>query len=255
MSLGNPCPICKRYGSLTFEDVLPTWQRKVALAMSLPDVSNQAPARLKLRICRDCNGRLGRVFEHSVAPLMTPMIKGESIILSKRSQTLISAWAVKTHILLLYALQERNNPVLREPMIAMIRKLLDQPLPPVQSSVRLCRTSLKAQNPADFSRLSDLVPENRPLVGSYEVSWIGTLGIETLIGHQATLLPFIADCDGMAKRFVRIWPPQVGQITWPCTEIVTQGELLALRAAWAERTPSWEPPPVDHTWNLLPKQA
>ena len=58
------------------------------------------------RVCRACNSGWMSLLEERTRPLLTPMIKGEGILLGPEVQHLVSAWVAKTAMVLEYAHKE-----------------------------------------------------------------------------------------------------------------------------------------------------
>lgn len=248
------CPLCTASGRTTAEDVLPIWVRRTLLGIVGLEADQQAPARLTLRICQSCNGRLGAVFENIAAPILKPMMTRQSVSLTPAQQKIVASWLLKTTLLHLFAVQARHDVILADPMRSMLLRLIDDPTPPPGTSIRICRVATRVEEQPAKIELADLLPDERPLVGYYNVSWQGAVGFEVLVGDPLTLRPFIIASDRSGVRFIRLWPPRASRrsqvLTWPPKAVVGQEELLAVRSAWASRTPSWEPPPIEHSWEL-----
>lgn len=101
MNLPEPCPICGTQRPRNDEDVLPIWARTFLLESVPRDGTWEFPARVKIRICVECNTQVAKVYEASTAPLLKPMIAGQTVIgLTPRQQSLIGRWCIKTVLLL-----------------------------------------------------------------------------------------------------------------------------------------------------------
>lgn len=89
------CALCGNHAELLEqEDIFPTWARnelKAALADS--PIDGQWPPRVVLRACADCNRGLGREFEDPAAPVLKPLARGETKLLSRSEMATIAAWA------------------------------------------------------------------------------------------------------------------------------------------------------------------
>src|ERR1700729_539014 len=91
------CPICGNRNANSSEDVLPKWARRQIRAFgSYP--KNQLPSIL-MPMCEICNRSFGRLYENDAAPILGPMISGESRCLSSADQEIIGCWIIKTTLL------------------------------------------------------------------------------------------------------------------------------------------------------------
>jgi hypothetical protein len=107
------CAFCGSSGPLTKEDAWPRWLNKafpkpppgVALDISLDGEAITRASRRTVTgyntarvpgFCRNCNNGWMSQLEHSAAPLLLPMIRGEHVTLDASEQALIAAWVTKT---------------------------------------------------------------------------------------------------------------------------------------------------------------
>lgn len=75
-------------------------------------------------VCVKCNGGWMQDLEDAAKPILTPMIKGESIDLSPEMQQVVSAWAVKTACA---AELPQTHPVIDSSYYIEIGRLQDRP--------------------------------------------------------------------------------------------------------------------------------
>lgn len=121
------CVFCGRR-PVTKEHVLPLWAARVAtsipraldqdlriIAGSIGDKKrswrfpNNADFNLTVkRVCKFCNEGWMNEIERNAMPFLRPMIEGERILLDRKAQTAVSAWAAKTAVMARYA----HNPPL-----------------------------------------------------------------------------------------------------------------------------------------------
>lgn len=241
--LHRVCPLCLLGGKLTSEDINPMWIRRQLIGSA-----EQAPPRLTIRICQSCNAAMGRALEDPVSRLMRGVIADNPREFSSEDQHVLARWIVKTTMLHHLAVQARQDSMLA-PVVRnlVLRSVQGGPLPE-GVSIRACRVAVGDTDGLVANR--DLTIHARPLVGMYAVSWIGAFGFEFLLGDPKTLRDYEAEVDAKYETFARLWPLTRHEVALPPPEPHHPEELMRLRAAWAERTPSWEPPPFEYAVDL-----
>jgi len=181
------------------------------------------PPRIKIRICAECNSQMGKVYEESTAPILKPLIAGQSFTgLTPRSQSLIGRWCIKT-IMLLHMKHAmtlgKYHKVDGDSLLRMNRG----GLPPDASSVRIARYMSATADGAPGEALRGSLEGAQPLV-SCSYGSIGHLAIEVLSGSQMAILDF-TDRTQHDERFVRVWPPRMKSVDFAPEESLTQDDI------------------------------
>jgi hypothetical protein len=231
------CPLCLTNPANTREDVLPQWARKRIRKLGVYK-GNQVPSVL-LPLCGDCNSAFGRRYENETAPILGPMIDGESRRLSPSDQEVIARWIIKT--LLVGALDPAMPapPAQREQIRRLCCEMRDHGRPPHQSFVRLAAFDpaqpVNANGHDDLHRTGYL-----PTLLVRATQHMGHVAWEAAIGVPRELERFVASCQDN-ESLVRIWPPQLVAVQWPPPVKLVYRDILSLRLAWNERR--WPPSP------------
>ena len=239
------CPVCSDLRPTTKEDIIPKWARKVY--KDLGSWPGGVPSELML-MCSPCNKRLGQRFENYAAPLMSPMLRGEPVVLSAADQGFIAGWLAKTTLL---SWLRSNHPVDQLELIrAAVRSVIDRRVPPGASFVRIGLV-----DPADWAgppHEHAWEPGPLPPVFLFSVSSLVSLTWELVIGDPDVIDPFIIATPDSDWN-VRIWPPQIGGISWPPPNRHSFADMADRRAAYEAME---HPPPktwerhegTDHPW-------
>lgn len=231
-----PCRLCLRTRKLNDEDVLATWARKFTLRMFRED-GQANPPRIKLRICTECNARMGRRYEDVAAPLIKPLMLGQEVSLTVQEQADISRWVIKTTLLLNVKERIRSGrdyETIRQLLAAMI----EVDVPPPGCSVRIGRFPAEEDDPPDVAaNLAEILPGGPPSTILFcAVASFGQLGIDVVMTNPADLVDFIARTE-TSDRLVRIWPPTVQGAEFPPMHLLTRADATALREAFRDRMP------------------
>jgi hypothetical protein len=231
------CPLCLVNRADTREDVLPKWARRRLRKLGTYK-GNQLPSVL-LPLCHDCNGTLGKRFENETAPILGPMMDGNSRVLSPSDQELIGSWIVKTLLLGSLAPDVPALPAQREQIRRMCCEMRDRGTPPHQSFVRLA--AFDRDQPVDALGHGDLNrPGYLPTAIARATQFMGHVAWEVVIAPPTELERFVASCPD-SDALTRIWPPQLTTINWPSRTKLVLRDILTLRIAWNERC--WPPSP------------
>ena len=240
---GEPmmCHLCivKRAG--TKEDIIPKWARK--RLNTLGEWANGYPTSVLIPLCSECNGAFGERFENRAAPLMGAMMVGEARELQMADQSLIARWIWKTSLLWTLAggqLKEGPLSYAREALTHM--KVNDSM--PRSGFVRIGTLDPQRMYSTPWSmmpphpRFYFHSPGELPQYHWYDVGTLGWIMWEAVIGDPKDMEQFINTRLG-GEPLVRIWPVDVGAVSWP-TSSLTLTDVEALRRAW--RVGRWPPP-------------
>jgi hypothetical protein len=235
------CPVCLENPADTREDIMPQWGRKRIRTLGVY-VGDRVPSIL-MPMCQDCNSKFGRRYENETAPILGPMMDGESRLLSTADQEIIGRWIIKTGLLVALNQATTGSPE-RERIRGYCCVMRDHGTPPHQSFVRL--GAFDRDRPIDAGGHSNLHRSGYlPTVQVRGTNISGHVAWEAAIGQPSELEPFIAACvdnDSLAL----IWPPRLRPVAWPPPVKLTYRDVLTLKLAWNERR--WPPSSDD----LLP---
>lgn len=206
---------------------MPTWTRKL-LWENLPrDGTWELPPRITIRICVDCNARMGKLYEDTTAPLLKPMITGLDIIgLSPRNQTLVGRWCIKT-ALLFHMKQAMELDQFHQEDADVLHRMNQGGPAPDTSSVRIAKFMSQGTDEKPGEPYRGSLVGAQPLT-SIGYSQIGHLAIEVISGHREPLLDFIRRTED-DKRFVRMWPPSVKSVDFAPEGFLTQSDFNVMR--------------------------
>jgi hypothetical protein len=230
------CPVCLENPADTREDIMPQWARKRLRKLGIY-VGDRVPSIL-MPMCRDCNGKFGQRYENETAPILGPMMDGESRLLSTTDQEIIGRWIIKTGLLVGLSQAAAGSPE-RERIRRFCCVMRDHGTPPHQSFVRL--GAFDRDQPIDAEGHGNLHRTGYlPTVHVRGTNVSGHVAWEAAIGEPSELERFVASCadnDSLA----RIWPPQLTDVVWPPPVKLTYRDVLTLKLAWNER--QWPPSP------------
>jgi len=237
------CPICGSQRKLTDEDIVPTWARKYLIGLAPFGPRDQRPSRITMRICITCNSRMAKVFEDRCSSLIKPMLDGSQVCLSHREQSQISAWIVKTSLLITAMGLPRDAPD-RDRSLALVRHLIDERIPPAQTLVRLFLHSM-----ADEEVATGHVPSEAlaPPTAFFSISSVGSLGWEMAIGPTLPILEYQSRTSGR-QGFVQVWPPVNRQVFWPPATPIGTADIKRLRSAYLSSSRPGIASPVIRQW-------
>ena len=248
------CPICRGASPLTDEDIAPQWARRHLIEL-LGVEPRKAPPRIKVRICRACNGRLGRLFEQNASALLRPVFEGRQIRWDMNQQVAVGAWVTKTALLgcLAGALHpEATGPLTSHSLEAARRSIIDMmctKLPPVQTAVFLGRLGHPSEAHSDA--VGPLLPEQGlPPFSLFSCSTMGGLVWEMVLGTDENVLPYVSWADRERVALKRVWPPVSGSFDWPPDVPLTASALTVIRQGYLAAAKPGVPAPWRRTWRL-----
>lgn len=239
------CPLCRRQGKLTDEDVMPLWLRRAILAQWGEELAErkQLPPKMILRVCLTCNQLMARRFEAPSAPLIKPLVQAAPSRLTPRDRVLIARWFIKTGLLL--DLRQETRPRMQDFLRFLLAHLLfGDGNPPPGTSIRVgaCDVILDRptlvpytavdEHPGDVSYLLEGHPLPTTVLGT--VGNFGRLAFEVQLGVPGQGVESFVQSVQRNDALLRIWPPNVGgDVDWPPGRTLRQDELRDLKAAWA----------------------
>lgn len=224
MSARQACVLCGQDRELTFEDISPSWMRRVSSTLRGPGGEVNKGPRHRIRICRVCNEAMGRSIEQPAADVMSPLIAGGGANLERRDLVAISTWITKHTLLSIYADtpedawgKELNLELLRDFYRGFGR------FPP-NTVIRIGHLG----NGADHYT-GNLLPPRMPRFAWFSVSRSGYLIWDIYIG----LDPFGAFAQWTADRqdsMIPIWPLPATVPVWPPQLGLDVPQIEAMRA-------------------------
>lgn len=192
-------------------------------------------------VCKaPCHRELTTLFEHRGEPLIKNMLEGNNKQLDRGDQIALGKWFVKTDMLLCLwrNVVDRNvgphgyeppnwarHELVRQGLLAM---LASQGLPPANSLVRLAHLVPTFNMPAGtFSRPG--LGRVSPLDLGVSINALprGVVSESVVTGTGA--LVYLPE---EPERFVQVFPPGAGSVSWPPAVALGPRDLAALRAAW-----------------------
>lgn len=210
------CYLCARWSELTDEDVVSTWVRRVLKTMH--DPTHDLPPRYLMPLCGPCNNALGNQFENPAAPILKPLIRGETVTLTPQQQKIVASWAVMKDYEFAMARDvffTADGPVVASPREreryrpSLVRLMMDG-VPDPNTSVRI--------GTVGFTTSPDLTPFiprdwDREWIFMSSLNPIGLLVVEGVEGGGSTdIADFIAH-TASDDRLTRIWPPLAHDVT------------------------------------------
>lgn len=232
----QPCPVCNKTRVLTDEDVIPNWARTAVIKHFGADSQDQAPPRVKMQICMPCNSDLGRLFEHKAAPLMKPMLNGDSVVLHPAAQLIVGDWFVKLAAITAL-LAGGTSPGNNQQASSTLQTMLSHGHPAALTSVRLGHIDPHADEGSDVIRplrpdtMSHLLPPALPSYAYCSIGMVGHLFYEVLISHGAQVGKYI-DRTPDTDWLIRIHPVALLPKVWPPERQIARSEGNVLSLIW-----------------------
>lgn len=246
---GTVCRLCARPGYITSEDIVPTWLRKHIIRTYGPFPDGRAPRRIKTRICRSCNGGLGRLFENSAPRLIRPLVDGEDVNLTPDQQSFLGGWITKTSIMGNFAGANPSDwgyDLSR----SMLSTMMASGHPPVGTSVRIAYCDPWNNSEGVGGDIRTVLPgEMAPLHDFFAVTTLGFLAWEMVTGLATYIYPYIEQTDRLNSNFVRIWPPRKSVVALSrVNNSIDHGQKAALREAFMRAALPGMPGPYVRKW-------
>lgn len=162
-------------------------------------------------VCRQCNGGWMATLEGRVRPLMTPLIRGERVLLDVNQQIDIATWASKTVAALEF--HEPTTVVARREDRELIRT---QGRPPHHHLVRIAhrkeyREALLLHTLV--ARSEDAQDERPDAFGT--LMGIGCLLVQVWGGHGADTGEPLKRYGTRISNAIMMWPPVPSTVEWP----------------------------------------
>jgi hypothetical protein len=189
------CPICGIRRRLSDEDVITTWARSHVMLLASFGPREQRPQRVKMQICTTCNSKLGQIFERRSSELMKPMLHGSTVILDRKDQIHVSCWIIKTSLLVTVMGLKQGDPD-RTLALAMIRRLMAERLPPVQTLIRIFTRDIDVEDEELAVGPSEQTRVQAPPTVFFSITSIGCLGWEMAIGPNWPILAYQSETSG-----------------------------------------------------------
>ena len=241
------CIFCGKYG-LTREDAWPLWlMRKFPIKptgimegqignKALPPWRQISP-ELKVKfICKDCNNGWMSRLEDCVKPILEPIFNQDTFLINYQQQSVLSAWAVKTTMVLeaihnnkfLFSLPEERT------------SLMENLRPPAQTYVWIAKC---VDHHGCYSSASKLTGWSTDLqdriIGYCSTIGFGPLALQVLtmrlqgsIQVESAIISS-SQAESWSQATICIWPIQMVKQKWP-PPLGLSGEagLDALRKRW-----------------------
>jgi hypothetical protein len=223
------CIFCGNY-SLTREDAWPLWLMRKFPKKSTGIMEGQIGTKhlppwrqispeLKVKfICKECNNGWMSRLEDQVKPILEPIFNHETILISSQQQSILSAWAVKTAMVLEAIYSSKfwfYLPVER-------RFLMETLHPPALTYVWIA----KCINPTGcYSKASKLTGRTNDLT-SNDTGYCSTIGFGPLALQvlsmrlldstpaESAIIPTSQD-ERWSQATICVWPIQMAKQRWP----------------------------------------
>jgi hypothetical protein len=224
---------------LTREHIWPEWLSKELPALELTTFTLEragketetwkAPAASTTvrAVCAICNGGWMSDLEARAAPLLTPLIRGQTPRMGRPSQAAVAAWALKTAVML-----DQMNPSL-----PIRREHLDhlRDHGETHPTVHVFAAAYDGKGPEDTLSRSTILDLHVDSESGYpREAYVATLAIRHL-ALQVTGSG-ILESDWVhgapLDAYVRRISPPIGRFKWPPGKILTREGLLALADNW-----------------------
>ena len=241
------CIFCGNFAR-TREDAWPLWLMrkfpKKSTGMMEGQIGGKAFApwhlispELKVKfICKDCNNGWMSRLENQVKPILEPLLKEDNILISSQQQSILSAWAVKTTMVLEAIYNSKfwfYLPVER-------RSLMETLHPPALTYVWIA----KCVDPTGcYSSASRLTGSPNDLT-SNKTGYCSTIGFGPLVLQILTMrlpdstpiksatIPTSQD-ERWSQATICVWPIQMEKQKWPPSlGLLGEAGLEELRKRW-----------------------
>jgi hypothetical protein len=195
------------------------------------------------RVCRECNhGWMNDEIENPARPVLTRMIHGEAVKLTRPLQERVATWAVKTHAMAQF-LHEDRRPITEE----LRQSLYEDKIAPPQSQVWLSAYAGHATHGAwAMTHNLQLAPgqnvsPDEILDAEMMTLCIGHLVLQSFKWSSAEPQQFQIGLPDELRRFlVPIWPQESKKAKWPGTWTLDNAATLA---TFAQTWTNTGPPP------------
>lgn len=218
------CPFCG--GADTSEEhVWPKWVSRElgghgGFVMPSPHGPHRLPSlAITAPVCGTCNNRWLSVLENDVQPVLRPMIRGEERRLPPEELRLLSAWAVKTALMLDLA---SGTPFVPTGFYHDVRQRRGALASNVVWVGAYCgsRWAAWARHTGLHIGISNDEPPN-----AFVTTFTAFRIVLQVVGHF-TKGSGLTDTRLPAKGLARIWPPSEGPIDWPPGRLAFSDEAL-----------------------------
>jgi hypothetical protein len=230
------CIICDEQRAGTKEDIVPNWlRREIRKLDAYAGSINQAS--LLVRMCEDCNATFGKRYENQAAPIVKPLLRGETRLVSSADQRMIVRWVVKTVLFFALSRPSDLSSAQRDFFREVCRHMKLEYVIPYETMVRIgvCNPVV-TEDPANLA-LHNFGP--MPEVLYWSVSMCGPMAWEVVFATPDVLSEFANICPN-EDPFFRIWPGRGVEIRWPPSGCLTMQDIYFLRMAWQEK--AWPVP-------------
>jgi hypothetical protein len=244
------------------EDVIPNWLRNhMILNMDDPEAWAQLLPRVKIRVCKACNGRMNAAFEQPARDLVLAMWDGKTLQLSPTDARAVAAWILKVEAL--YALMRHwrddvspaVHPLSEPTWVATesedrhrqdLLQLLNGGEPPPATTI--CAIYMSADE-----RLRPLGIRTDGFHDGYSATNVMPLLFETVIrDHLAVPHRAVRSSD---PRWVQLWPAESHEsVPWPPQHTTSILDVLDYQAALSKQShfmPMGRRGPEANEWRRL----
>lgn len=223
------CKLCLKDRPHTEEDVMPKWERKIILKRRSafePPNANQ-PKRKVVRLCKECNNRLGKIQDRA-SVILKPVMQGSLNRLQGDRLQLVALWVLMTDLVIRLCRESQSQgshprmAEVQERARRILLEMMDTGEPP--ESALVCLGRLPNWKTSRFRGRSEVwisspfwpttLPDSEladTAVGRHLDLFTVTICVNT--GATATALAHQAQHD---NRFATLWPTLTEQEpTWP----------------------------------------
>jgi len=189
-------------------------------------------ASLKLPVvCPNCNKKWMGNIELNASAILRPALAGQGITISPAQQRIVARWAALKAML--YDLRRPNDhPVVLD---ADLKAFYAVRNPPPQFQLRLGQYKGQLKHSGFHLRATTFatqtfgeLPAGEPHAELLTVIFGELIVHSVLVGLRGRDVPGLYQRGELDLAMVRVWPPSVGDITWPPTEAMDDQAVTAL---------------------------
>jgi hypothetical protein len=239
------CVFCGK-GEVSLEDIWPKWMlallkdrlttTKVMITRGTENLREAASIETTVkRVCESCNNGWMSVLEEKAKPLLTPMIMGDNLPVTRTLSELriLATWGLKTYLMLnfYYAKHERFVPG------SLYSQFFRRQLPPQQCAIWIAAHNNESINFGVNTRRGDNLPTAYNDHGIVTSGRAGAVGVIcTFYMHRLIYQVMLMHIDRPIKSITTpgfaqlIWPLPHRSIDWPIRMEAISSEQLQMLA-------------------------
>lgn len=194
-----------------------------------PSLDKNSTPRIKIRICKKCNERMGTQIEVPAAVLLKPLFTGAESVVKIDQQQILAKWIFKVSLLEAFASSRPDNWGYSNLRQILHKLVIADQIP--SCMVRLGTRHLDDEEDALPRRYTgDLLPVTQmPRSAYFAVSTHLHLVWELVVGVDREISGFARRTDSKTRWLQRVWPPPGGSVDLSQTEPLALGQIEAMR--------------------------